>query len=98
MERPLIMEAVQQQSPLLLPWASFCLESEALLICGDATIKSRRGVQQGDPLGPMWFCMGLKLATQDMRASKDWDWESWFMDDGQYAGSLPQLEHVLASL
>ena len=36
------------------------MESCHLLFCGDHTIASEEGVQQGDPLGPLLFCLTIQ--------------------------------------
>ena len=42
--------------PELLPWASWCYGQ---LFHPMGTISSETGVQQGDPLGPLFFCISL---------------------------------------
>ena len=36
------------------------MESCHLLFCGDHTIASEEGVQKGDPLGPLLFCLTIQ--------------------------------------
>ena len=45
---------------------------------------SESGVQQGDPLGPLYFCCGDQIAALQPVYQK------WYMDDGGIVGS-PEL-------
>jgi reverse transcriptase-like protein len=50
---------------------------------------SESGVQQGDPLGPLYFCCGLQTLI-DQIASLHPVYQKWYMDDGGIVGS-PEL-------
>ena len=39
-----------------------------LLFCGDHTIASEEGVQQGDPLGPLLFCLTIQPFITKLRS------------------------------
>ena len=56
--RAAVVGALEELSPALLPWTRFCLQP-APLFCGGMAIMSTRGVQQGDPLGPLVFAAAL---------------------------------------
>ena len=45
--------------PELLPWASWCYRSHPLLWHSLGQLSSEAGVQQGDPLGPLFFALVL---------------------------------------
>jgi hypothetical protein len=45
-------------------------------------LESAEGVQQGDPLGPLLFCLALKQLTLKM----DTEVNLWYMDDGILGG------------
>jgi hypothetical protein len=55
----------------LVPWVDACYGKPTALILGGNRLDSRRGVQQGDPLGPALFGMaiqeGVRRATQTTR-------------------------------
>ena len=54
------------------------------MFCGDHTLKSAEGVQQGDPLGPLLFCITIQQLIVDLRA----DFKVFYLDDGILGGSL----------
>lgn len=66
------------------------------LFFGDATIKSKRGTQQGDPCAPVAFCLGIMRLTHSLRARLN----AWFLDDGTIGDEietiLEDVEKVLA--
>ena len=54
--------------PELLPWVQWCYGKNSLLFFGDyITITSCVGVQQGDPLGPLLFCLVLHVLVLRIR-------------------------------
>ena len=59
MHREAILSAIQAFFPKLLNWATWCLGHAGVLLCDDLDLRSSSGVQQGDPLGPLFFAAGL---------------------------------------
>ncbi|XP_055355792.1 uncharacterized protein LOC129601093 [Paramacrobiotus metropolitanus] len=59
-----------------------CYKESSTLFCRDTTILSANGVQQGDPLGPLLFCLGSSKLTRSLRA----DLNVWYLDDGTEGG------------
>jgi hypothetical protein len=56
-------------------------------------IWSESGVQQGDPLGPLYFCCGLNPLVNDIQAL-DPTYNKWYMDDGGIIGDVEFLKKV----
>ena len=50
-------------------------------------ILSKRGVQQGDPLGPPGFCIGIMKMTHSLLSRLN----GWFLDDGTIGEELPVI-------
>ena len=81
-DRNAFVRAVCEKFPALSQWTYWCYGSPRVLLYDhELVINSTRGVQQGDPLGPLYFCCGIanlvgKIQEFNPRYNK------WYMDDG----------------
>ena len=65
-----------------------------MLLCDhEHIIESRAGVQQGDPLGPLYFCCGIMAMVNDIQAMNP-VYNKWYMDDGGIIGDVELLKKV----
>ena len=82
---------------------------DSVLFTGSTTaasqvISSARGVQQGDPLGPVLFALAIHPIILEARAVTETmypggiDACSFHLDDGFCAGSVPAVRHFLSAL
>ena len=55
--RDKMLEAIEEFAPELFPYLFSCYSSPSSLYFNDTVIRSSEGVQQGDPLGPLLFCL-----------------------------------------
>lgn len=55
---------------------------------GDFVLQSQAGVQQGDPLAPLLFC----LVTRDLTVSMVSPLNTWYLDDATVGGSVKDVE------
>ena len=78
-ERGAVTAAVSDLFPAAVPWVSQTMQA-APLLCGQEVLWSRKGVQQGDPLGPLLFA----LAIHDVVATAPGDHmlHRWYLHDG----------------
>ena len=75
-------------------WTRWCYQSPPLLIYNHECIfLSECGVQQGDPLGPLYFCCGLQSLVDKIKALHP-VYQKWYMDDGGIVGPVDMLEKV----
>ena len=59
---------------------------------GDEKIHSSTGVQQGDPIASLIFCMAIQHVVLLIQEEvPDLDFNVWYMDDCIQAGTLNQL-------
>ena len=87
--RQSLLDECSELFPELLPWATWCYGSPSLLCYGDSVqLNSCVGVQQGDPLGPLLFCLVLHVLVRKIQADcPDLLLHKWYLDDGALAGS-----------
>ena len=64
--RNAVLEAVALHIPELLAFTASAYCAPSLLQFGDEQILSEEGVQQGDPLGPLFFSLALNGPLQDL--------------------------------
>ena len=92
-----MLSAVRRHFPWMAPWADTCYRHDSNLLVGGSCIQSRRGVQQGDPLGPSLFSLAVPPSiVEAARISEaqfhgDLDYKAFFLDDGTIAGKAQQL-------
>ena len=97
--RQAVLNACALHIPELLPWSQWCYGQHPALWHSLGTISSEIGVQQGDPLGPLLFCLVLQQII--LAIAEDVDCESllfhhWYIDDGVVAGPVAAIARVLA--
>jgi hypothetical protein len=68
-------------------------EATTLLYDHKHIILSLLGVQQGDPLGPLYFCAGL-MPLVDKISALNPVYNKWYMDDGGIVGDVELLQKV----
>ena len=92
--RDSMLKSVLEKARLVFPLAftSYCQPS--FLFFGNYIIHSCEGVQQGDPLGPLLFC----LAIQDLITSLKSEFNVFYLDDGTLGGSLEDIKSDLTHL
>ena len=70
LRRDAVLEAVGKHRPDLLDFAASAYGAPTLLWLGDdQQISSAEGVQQGDPLGPLLFCLALDKPLKEAQSS-----------------------------
>ena len=66
LRRDSVLEAVAKHFPELLPFAESTIGHESILQFGDFMLQSAEGAQQGDPLGPLYFCLTFKAVLESL--------------------------------
>jgi len=66
LRRDSILEAVAKYFPELLAFAQSTIGQESVLQFGDFVLQSSEGAQQGDPLGPLYFCLTFKELLESL--------------------------------
>ena len=75
-----MLEAVKDHAPELIQFVHSAYSQPSMLFCGHHVLHSAEGVQQGDPLGPLLFC----LAIQPIICILHSDFQVFYLVDGIY--------------
>ena len=82
--RDVILSAVHHYTPCLLKFVYSCYAEPSHLVFGENIIQSEEGAQQGDPLGPLLFCLSFHNLIQQLKSELN----LWYIDDGTIGGKL----------
>jgi len=93
-DRDVFVKAACEMFPGLSQWTQWCYGNPSLLLFDhEHVFYSLCGVQQGDPLGPLYFCCGLAaLVTKIQQLGPVYN--KWYMDDGGIIASVDVLQKV----
>ena len=98
--RQALLVEVKNHFPELLPWACWCYELHPILWHTMGHLQSESGVQQGDPLGPLFFDLVLNLLIseifEDEVYSSNLQFHALYHDDGVLAGPISAVHRALA--
>ena len=89
--RDCMLRAVQSLCPAIYSFVYSVYASPSNLLRGDQSILSAEGVQQGDPLGPLLFCLTLYGHSLLLRS----DFIVEYLDDVTLGGDCQDLMHDL---
>ena len=81
--RDLMLSRTLERVPVAFPLAYISYRQPSFLFHGEYTIESCEGVQQGDPLGPLLFC----IAIHDLINTVKSEFSVFYLDDGILGGS-----------
>ena len=81
MRRHSIQQALSARCPELLAWFLSTYATPSPLYVQDHQLTSSTGVQQGDPLGPLYFSLGLHSLLESLETLDDCSplWQVWYV-------------------
>ena len=97
--RQAMLDECATHFPELLPWASWCYGQHPLLRHHLGTMSSEVGVQQGDPLSLLFFCLVLHILVSAIAADEGCSsllFHAWYQDDGAIAGPRQAVSRALS--
>ena len=89
--RDKMMGAISEHVPELYPFVHLAYCATSSLFWGENTIQFAEGVQQGDPLGPLLFCLSIHRMCTLLKS----EFSLFYLDDGTLGGSRDDLMHDL---
>ena len=90
--RDKMLTAVRDLVPTLFPFIHSVYSSPSLLFWGDKIIQSSEGVQQGDPLGSLLFCLSIHHVVCHLKSELC----IGYIDDITVGGTLEDVQHDVA--
>jgi hypothetical protein len=103
-ERDTFLSVCRREFPELVGFAEFCYAEETELLFAGCPVSSCTGVQQGDPLGPLLFCLCLRemlsraFAEQRIPAPGPDFLPHFFLDDGVLCGRAECVRAALQAI
>ena len=82
-----MLSVIQNELPELFYFVASCYSSSSFLRFGQFTLMSAEGPQQGDPLGPLLFCLTVMSLVKRIKSP----FNIWYMDDGTIGGDVETL-------
>ena len=93
-----LLEQCHLHAPSVYNLAHLSYSEPSILAVGESSIPSESGIQQGDPLGPLLFALGVN----DIARSITTPINIWYLDDATVGGTLTavcaNLRHVVPAL
>ena len=90
--RDKMLKSVQEKAQVIYPLVHAPYSTPSFLFFGDCIMQSAEGVQQGDPLGPLLFCLAIHDVVSNLRS----EFTAFYLDDGTLDGSLEDIKADLA--
>ncbi|HEY9805674.1 MAG TPA: reverse transcriptase domain-containing protein, partial [Candidatus Obscuribacterales bacterium] len=94
LRRDCMFEAVLQHAPELAGYVVSAYGSPSSLNFGDFVVESAEGIQQGDPLGPLLFCLTIHPLLLDIKS----DFISGYLDDIAVGGETSKVASDVRNL
>ena len=87
MSRTHLLSNAIEHLPLAYSYIKSSYDEASFLVRQNDTILSAEGVQQGDPLGPLLFCIAIQHIVDNLKSPLN----CWYLDDGTIGGNAQAL-------
>lgn len=96
-DRSAMLSFIHSSFPSLFSFAYFCysLPSHLFVRGSEESIASAQGVQQGDPLGPLFACLVFHEVVKKINQLDGVRLNLWYMDDGGIIAPTDTIARVL---
>ena len=89
-----MLESVKEFAPEIFPFVHSCYSDTSFLRFGSTDLHSSEGIQQGDPLGPLLFCLTIHSLTALLKS----ELKIFYLDDGTIGGAESSVLADLKSI
>ena len=93
LRRDKMLLAMKDHAPGLIAYEHSVCSTSSTHFWGEETIQSKESVQQGDPLGPLLFCLMLHKLISRIKS----EFCVWYPDDGMLVDLLRQSSRTWRS-
>ena len=83
-----MLKAMEEYIPELLPFVYAAYSAPSVLLWDGEQVLSAEGVQQGDRLGPLLFCLFIHKIVSSLSS----EFIVFYLDDGTLGGSFEDLQ------
>ena len=90
--RDRILQEVKEKLPHLFPLVYCSYSTTSHLFFGSESILSSEGIQQGDPLGPLLFCLAIDPILKELQSP----FKVFYIDDGSICGDAKLVAQDVA--
>jgi len=88
---------VNHHFPGIYSWVKWCYQYPFKLQLGPLAFKCSRGIQKGDPFGPLLFSLVLLDLLESITIPPDISFQLWYLDDGTLVGSRTAVAKLLST-
>ena len=90
---------MEKSLPELCQFFRWTYGTKALLIIDSTnSLVSETGVRQGDPLGPLYFCLGIASTLEDLKRKYDHLFVLAYADNIQLIGDPNEMDNIMKDL
>eukprot|EP00971_Amphidinium_carterae_P334777 6470239-Amphidinium_carterae.1 len=96
-DRVAFQRKIRQCAPELTPFIDSMYAQPTNILAGNSVLKSSRGCQQGDPLGPALFALAIQDIVEETILAvisafpQELDISAFYLDDGVFCGSAKAI-------
>jgi hypothetical protein len=93
-----ILSVVREFFPTLFPWVQSVYGKHSSLLWNAIVISSQSGVKQGDPIGPLLFCLVLHVMILKLKTLLPEMVQLWFLDDANLIVKISDIPTIIGAM
>ena len=85
--RDIFLQEVRTYCPEIFYYIASSYDTNSCLSYNDSIIQSCEGAQQGDPIGPLLFCLAIQPVIKKINTKLN----VWYLDDGTIGDTIEEV-------